>query len=206
MLEEVIRVEVERLLGSVGLEFYHPPDVMRTLRSRPDIYSMNPSGLSFVIEVKRIESKTLIEDWMDLEIISNPQRRWLDRWAYRGGMGFLALGTTTVGARRLWIIPWLEWAAFEQRKTHGPLASSRVEVSEIEAEFSQYECKWITGKGKAPWQFPETHPIMTNPLIVHKQFGENDWDKVRGPRFSIRFEEPEKKPKVKKEKKEKNTK
>lgn len=188
MLEENIRTEVSRLLHSMGFEAYHPPDIKQTASARPDIFSLNPQGRSFVIEVKRIEQKVNVEEYFEYAKISKRQRQWLDRWFRRGGYGFLALGTVGPG-RQLFIIPWSDWASFE-KKSH-KIDATKVSMKSIQEAFgTTCEAKWL-GNTNAPfpiasWELPEAHSLRSiKSAFVPVPMTNKDWNDTNP--FSMRF-------------------
>ena len=124
--------------------------------ARPDIYGLNPSGKTVVIEVKKIEPKVKIDPWLDPADISDGQRAWLDMWCYDAkGEGFLGVGTIEA-PRRLWIIPWMEWVDMEKRLGETSL-HFKITLTDLDAvSKGDYELKKITGG----WELPEFHPLL----------------------------------------------
>jgi len=83
--------------------------------SRPDIFVMHPTSRSVVIEVKALHAG---ETSFPFSRIDDGQRRWLDRWAADGGLGFIALGVIRQHGQRqhlehLYITPWEYWLGIE---------------------------------------------------------------------------------------------
>jgi hypothetical protein len=159
---------------------------------------MNPKGGSFVIEVKTLEAKARVVPWFDPAIISNSQRKWLDRWYTRGGRGYLGLGTSDLGKRRLWIIPWGKWFAFEnaifgaEKIVQGvEIPKLRISVDDLDGCFKEYECEWHIIKNhkypNSPWTLPLGHPLLNQTWLSHQAMKDEDWAAL-----SPRYEEKEK--------------
>ena len=196
MNEAAIRLEISHTLNGVGFCAYHPPDRFAEDGGRIDIYALNPVGPTIVVEVKDIQAKSRIEEYLDPREISVSQRRWMDWWTWgRGGQAYLGLGTVT-RPRRLWIIPWDKWNQAEREQLlkcdnllGNCLESLRMPIRVIEKigwslsnPKGPYELSWNKGR----WTFQDTHPIMN---IKRKEVGAWDWNKP----ISLRFAEKEKK-------------
>lgn len=190
MLEENVRVEVLRLLHSLGFDAFHPPDGAFKNIGRPDIISVNPIGVSFVVEVKSLYDLKRKEPWIYVSEISDAQRRWMDRFTNRGGKAFIAFGTLTPGERKLWIIPWLYYLYdFELKQKFAK--DIQINVSILNSLFSEYECEWTIIKDKSfpnsPWSLKSSHPLNTDSLFFHNPMKEEDNKPI-----SYRFEEESK--------------
>jgi hypothetical protein len=142
---------------------------------RPDIYGLNPRGLTCVIEVKTIEPKVNIEPWFNPAMISDKQRNWLDAWCIEAmGSAFLAIGTLEQ-PRSLWIIPWEWWVNLENR-LQKQNAEMKVTLSMLPEEFR-------LSKISGGWELPLYHPLlgMATPSSSPNKL---QWKKA----YSLRFE------------------
>jgi len=176
MNETQLRTEIQHLVDSLGFWHFHPPDTGPTESARPDIFCLNPRGVTVVIEVKRIEPKAKIEPWFDPANISDGQRQWLDNWYFKMGMGFLGIGTIEA-PRRLWIIPWQSWVEMETRLCEKDL-NFRINLSDLSPEF---ELARITGG----WQLPNFHPLLPLALVLTcPPRSTKEWNEKK---FSFRF-------------------
>lgn len=191
MDESDIRNEVSEVLYSIGIIPYHPPDMRPFFKEkegekpaekeekkerrqrgfgRIDLIGANPAGETVLVEVKDLVMadgpKMGHNAILYFKEISKSQRETMDRWVYHLlGTGFLAIGTIENGSekRRLFIIPWDEWAAaelelFNQGFMGMPLISTRnLGISNF---FERCELEWIGTKEKVHWKFPGYHPIL----------------------------------------------
>ena len=114
MKEADIRREVYRSLREMGYWPITQTDLFVCSRcgarnhppvGRPDILVLNPSGLSFVVEVKVIPRDR--KGW-PTSLLRPEQREWLERWVLDGGLAFVAIGELIPRKRRLWFIPFQE--------------------------------------------------------------------------------------------------
>jgi len=121
--------------------------------ARPDIYGLNPTGPTVVIEVKRIDPKAKIEAWFDPANISDGQRAWLDMWCYDAdGQGFLGIGTIE-SPRRMWIYPWKNWVEMEKRLGEKDL-HFKITLSDLSEE-------WELIKVTGGWDLPSFHSLLS---------------------------------------------
>lgn len=191
MEEEYIRSEVQHAIREAGFDDYHPPDIKQTETGRPDVFGLNPRDACIVIEVKKMDELVRVEPWIPFSIISDSQRNWLDWWYVdRKGLCFIAIGTTFGSPRRLWVIPWERWVAYEKWKSPDG-KDARAELCDLDKYFQKYELIW---KGSRVWEFKTGHPIYDIAVRYHS---EDDWT----TQFSYRFE-LEKKVKKRSKKKE----
>lgn len=184
MNEEHIRVEIQHLVNSLGFWHHHPADTGPTESARPDIFCLNPRGVTVVIEVKRIEPKVKIEPWFDPANISDGQRQWLDNWYFKLGLGFIGIGTIEA-PRRLWIIPWQAWVEMEVKLCEKD-TFFRINLSNLDEEF---ELERIAGG----WKLPLYHPLL--PLALETTRPPRSTHEWNEKKFSFRFtpkkEEPQ---------------
>lgn len=134
-------------------------------KSRPDIVTLQ----NVVVECKAFFG----ERAFPFSAIEPGQRSWLDL-ASEDGIGvYLALGTRTGRAgtqnpRRLWIVPWRQWLAVEERvrpfQDSLPLIAGLARLLAVRerglgaVELLQQWALWWENGG---WRLPPLHPLYT---------------------------------------------
>lgn len=116
MDESIIRRDIYRMMRyRYGLWPDHFPDIPGVKEAgRPDLIVMNPWGSGYYVEVKSMNLKRSTS--FSFSDIYDSQRRWLSMWESLRPFGsWLGMGVYGDGPRSMYLIPWPEWLAVEER-------------------------------------------------------------------------------------------
>jgi hypothetical protein len=150
--------------------------MLPAVAGRPDILILNPTGVTKVAEVKVVNlARNLSFAFAQIE---DDQRKWMNAWTGAKGAAYIAIGTIGESHRRIWMIPWKAWLAYEEHeigegRTYMPVDLSLYKKTpekgllySLEYLCSEWKMIRVLGEKKeddkftgAHWDFPKNHPV-----------------------------------------------
>lgn len=175
MNEEIVRREVQQILGRFGVVYLHIPRNTRIKSGIPDIWGINGRRSSVAVEVKIMEPRVRKGDALYAREIADNQRVWLDWLEFDCQIPcFLAVGTK-VRPRRLFIVRWPQWIEMEKQLweqwQHNPLM--KISVQDLETHVMNSEIFY--DKDARAWLPTFVHPLtrLLEPMYGNSPMGSN---------------------------------